>query len=84
VFPHRWHAVLALLQAELDRLRDFVFANKVPRDRVFERNAWFVYMRLDLGWGYMLWEEELVTEGLDLPALESLQVVVNSRRLGAD
>jgi hypothetical protein len=39
VFPHRWHAVLALLQAELDRLHDFVFANKVPRDRVFERNA---------------------------------------------
>jgi hypothetical protein len=32
----------------------------------------------------MLWDEELATEGLDLPALESLQAVVNSWRLGAD
>ncbi|KAJ7314920.1 hypothetical protein DFH08DRAFT_820893 [Mycena albidolilacea] len=76
VFLHLWHAVLVLFQAELDGLHNFVFVNNNPRNRVFECDAWFVYMWLDHGWGYMLWEEELVTEGLELPALESLQVVI--------
>jgi hypothetical protein len=54
------------------------------RESEFERDARFVYTQLDRGWGYMPWNEELATEGLDLPALESLQALVKSRRLGTD
>jgi hypothetical protein len=85
VFLRPWHAVLALFEAELDGLRNFLFVNDdAARESEFERDARFVYTRLDFGWGYMPWNEELATEGLDLPALESLQAVVKSRRLGAD
>ncbi|KAJ7715083.1 hypothetical protein B0H14DRAFT_3171330 [Mycena olivaceomarginata] len=85
VFLRPWHAVLALFEAELDGLRNFLFVNDdAARESEFERDARFVYTRLDPGWGYMPWNEELATEGLDLPALESLQAVVKSRRLGAD
>ncbi|KAJ7829220.1 hypothetical protein B0H14DRAFT_3465891 [Mycena olivaceomarginata] len=80
VFPHRWHAVLALLQAELDRLRGFVFANKVPRDRVFERNARLSTCGWTLGGDICSGKRRRAR----LACVESLQVVVNSRRLGAD
>ncbi|KAJ7315364.1 hypothetical protein DFH08DRAFT_1040043 [Mycena albidolilacea] len=82
VFLRPWHA---LFEAEIDSLRNFLFVNDdAARESEFERDARFVYTRLDPGWGYMPWNEELATEGLDLPALESLQAVVKSRRLGAD
>jgi hypothetical protein len=85
VFLRPWHAVLALFEAELDGLRNFLFVNDdAARESEFERDARFVYTQLDRGWGYMPWNEELATEGLDLPALESLQALVKSRRLGTD
>ncbi|KAJ7187225.1 hypothetical protein C8R46DRAFT_1059174 [Mycena filopes] len=72
-FPRPWFAVLALFEAELGSLSEFVFEN----DPQFE------YTRLDAGWGYMPWEEEIAGQEQDLPALERLMAVVNSRRAGS-
>jgi hypothetical protein len=73
-----------LFEAELSSLREFVFGpagNEQNRDEdTFERDPRFEYTRLDPGWGYMPWEEEIATEDLDLPALEALMAVVESRR----
>lgn len=87
-FPRLWHAVFALFEAELSSLREFVFGpagNEQNRDEdIFERDPRFEYTRLDPGWGYMPWEEEIATEDLDLPALEALMAVVESRRVNID
>ncbi|KAJ7187190.1 hypothetical protein C8R46DRAFT_1059128 [Mycena filopes] len=71
-FSRPWFAVLALFEAELSSLSEFVFEN----DPQFE------YTRLDAGWGYMPWEEEIAGQEQDLPALERLMAVVNSRQKG--
>ncbi|KAJ7255882.1 hypothetical protein B0H12DRAFT_1113275 [Mycena haematopus] len=81
-FTRPWHAVLELFEKELDHLREFVFrsGDAWEGDHEFERDSRFRYTRLDPGWGYLPWSEELETEGLDLPALESLLAVVEGRR----
>ncbi|KAJ6452427.1 hypothetical protein C8R45DRAFT_1083372 [Mycena sanguinolenta] len=79
-FPRLWHVVLGKFEAELSALRDFVFENRhgggtSTRDPRFEYTV-----EDDAGFGYGLWDEEVPGESLDLPALESLLAVVESRR----
>ncbi|KAJ6489156.1 hypothetical protein C8R47DRAFT_1320240 [Mycena vitilis] len=80
-FPSPWHAVFALFRTELSALTTFVLGHAVEdRDEdAFERDQRFEYTRLDLGWGYMPWDEQVYGEDQDLPALEELMVVVASR-----
>jgi len=78
-FPRPWHAVLALFEAELGALRDFLF--NPDRRWTYDgmlRDPRFEYTRLYES-GYTEEEEEVPGEALDLPALESLMTVVNSR-----
>ncbi|KAF8198223.1 hypothetical protein K438DRAFT_1824042 [Mycena galopus ATCC 62051] len=80
-FPRPWHAVLGEFEAELRNLHEFVLEGEWDRDadeNVSERDPRFNYTSWDLG-PYMPWDEEVTTEELDLPALESLMAVVNSR-----
>ncbi|KAK7044528.1 Pribosyltran domain-containing protein [Favolaschia claudopus] len=88
-FTRPWHAVFSLFEAELDNIQEFVFnaffdAKSLADADEFERKAMFIYTRLDPGWGYLPWDEELPTANLDLPALESLLAVVESRRSSSD
>ncbi|KAJ6495384.1 hypothetical protein C8R45DRAFT_169700 [Mycena sanguinolenta] len=82
-FTRPWHAVLKIFEKELDNLREFVFGSEEGSEGEIDgvkRDPRFMYTRLDPGWGYMPWREELATEGLDLPALDSLLTVVEARR----
>ncbi|KAJ6495381.1 hypothetical protein C8R45DRAFT_987161 [Mycena sanguinolenta] len=81
IFPRPWHAVLELLEKELDILREFEFEERTAPEgkKELQRDPRFWYTGADLGWGYTLWDAELETESLDLPALESLQAAVKSR-----
>ncbi|KAF7340873.1 hypothetical protein MSAN_02116800 [Mycena sanguinolenta] len=85
-FPRPWHAVLGLFEAELGALCEFVLVGEVEEgpdlaEDAYERDrSLFNYTNLNPGIGYMPHEQEVPTEGLDLPALESLMAVVRSRR----
>ncbi|KAJ7450067.1 hypothetical protein B0H11DRAFT_2246991 [Mycena galericulata] len=81
-YPRPWHAVLALFETELGSLRTFVLQHDHPDggedddDDESPRDPRFAYTRLDPGWGYMSTSEKMDE---DLPALESLLAVVESR-----
>ncbi|KAJ7255884.1 hypothetical protein B0H12DRAFT_1113284 [Mycena haematopus] len=81
IFTRPWHAVFELFEKELDSLREFVFEEgKVWEDQPAERDQRFRYTGADLGWGYTHWTEELETEALDMPAIESLLATVKLRQ----
>ncbi|KAJ6495899.1 hypothetical protein DFH09DRAFT_1337230 [Mycena vulgaris] len=74
-FPRPWHAVLALFEAELGCLRTFVLD-----DSDEDGEGPFAYTRLDRGFGYMSVDEAVDGAEGDAAALESLLLVVKSRR----
>jgi hypothetical protein len=77
--------MLQIFEGDLGVLREFVFegqGEQRPVDGAFERDPHFDYTDLDVGWGYGTRDEEVVTESLDLTALESPRAVVESRREG--
>ncbi|KAF8198196.1 hypothetical protein K438DRAFT_2016302 [Mycena galopus ATCC 62051] len=85
-FPRPWHAVFETFKTELGALREFVLENEAERyhRHVVGRDWRFEYTYLDVGWGCMAWEDELPSGGLDLPALESLMEVIESRQPDAE
>jgi hypothetical protein len=81
-FPRPWNAVLKQFETELGALREFVLQNENETESdedAVGRDPRFEYTRLNAGFGFMPWDEEVDTEDLDLPALESLMAVVESR-----
>ncbi|KAJ6523330.1 hypothetical protein B0H19DRAFT_1276981 [Mycena capillaripes] len=75
-----WHEILALFEAELGGLRDFVFENKRDVDEdVIVRDPRFEYTVEDSGIEFFIFGGEVHGEEQDLPALESLLAVVKSR-----
>ncbi|KAF8198187.1 hypothetical protein K438DRAFT_2016294 [Mycena galopus ATCC 62051] len=85
-FPRPWNAVFETFKTELGALREFVLENEaeIYHRHVVGRDSRFEYTRLDPGWGYMPSEGELPSGGLDLPALESLMDLVESRQPDAE
>ncbi|KAJ7678067.1 hypothetical protein DFH06DRAFT_565345 [Mycena polygramma] len=76
--PRPWHAVLAVFEAKLHSLREFVYESRPsPRHSLFE------YTQFAPGWGlvsFSPWNGEVAGVHRDLSALESLQAVLQSRR----
>ncbi|KAF7326897.1 Pribosyltran domain-containing protein [Mycena venus] len=80
-YPRPWHAVLAVFEAELGALCDFMLNPENFTDGIF-CDPHFGYKRMDPDYGYAEEESESKVPGAtqDLPALESLMAVVKSRR----
>ncbi|KAJ7678074.1 hypothetical protein DFH06DRAFT_1316862 [Mycena polygramma] len=80
--PRPWHAVLAVFEAKLHSLREFVYESRPsPRHSLFE------YTQFAPGWGlvsFSPWNGEVAGVHRDLSALESLQAMVQSRRGSKD